>query len=177
MAEARRIAVIGVGSELRGDDIAGVSVARRLIKAPGRPSHLQAFAGCTAPENITGEVIQFLSPVVTRRTTSESIFLPDVSTLADMPGRKAHIILVDAAQMGLEPGLTKILPLEDIEGTSFSTHVLPLAILISYFTTQVDCGVTVIGIQPKYTDFCEKPSPEVRRAITAVSSAILASLS
>jgi hydrogenase 3 maturation protease len=155
LLNATRIAVIGVGSELRGDDVAGVFVAKAIQKSRKRPSNLKAFIGCTAPENITGEVCRYLKKA---------------------KGKSAHIILVDAAQMDLKHGHARILEAEGISGTSFSTHVLPLAILISYFEKRSGCGISVIGIQPKDTSFGSEPSEEIRRAVDTVSSIILSAI-
>lgn len=152
LLNATRIAVIGVGSELRGDDVAGVLIAKAIQKSKERPANLKAFIGCTAPENITGEVCRYFKKA---------------------KGKSAHIILVDAAQMDMQYGSAKILEAEAISGTSFSTHVLPLAILISYFQKQIDCGVSVIGIQPKDTSFDNKPSKEVIHTVDIVSSTII----
>jgi len=152
LLNAGRIAVIGVGSPLRGDDVAGVAVTELIRKSKKRPSFLKAFIGCTAPENITGEVIKFLG--------KKSNGLP-------------HILFVDAAQMDLKPGSVCILETNDIEGTSFSTHVLPLAILISYFQQQIKCKISVIGIQPENTDFGISPSVKVLNAVKSVADDIL----
>lgn len=149
------VAVIGVGSELRGDDIVGVLVAEALQKSKKAPSRLKAFIGCTAPENITGEVKKFLSTV---------------------KDEAAHIILIDAAQMNSKPGTIRLLEAEAIQGTSFSTHVLPLPILISYFQRQINCGISVIGIQPKCTDFGKEPSKEVLKAVPIIAREILYSI-
>ena len=55
--KASRIAVLAVGSSLRGDDAAGLLTARRLQKLrwPKRPS-VKVLLGETAPENLTGEI-------------------------------------------------------------------------------------------------------------------------
>ena len=51
---ASKIVVLGVGSELRGDDIAGILAAENL---KGKTSDkLQVLIGGTAPENLTGEI-------------------------------------------------------------------------------------------------------------------------
>lgn len=127
-------------------------VAKAIQKSKERSANLKAFVGCTAPENITGEVCRYLKKA---------------------EGKSAHIILVDAAQMDMQYGSTKILEAEAISGTSFSTHVLPLAILIAYFQKQIDCSISVIGIQPKDTSFGNKPSKEVIHAIDIVASTII----
>jgi len=99
-----------------------------------------------------------------------------IKFLGKSKGRTAHIIIVDAADMGLKPGEAKLLEAEAIAGTSFSTHLLPLAILISYFRNQIDCGISVVGIQPKVTTFGKPPSKEILLSIRSVTSAIIASV-
>jgi len=47
---AKKVVLLGVGSDLRGDDAAGMLVAGRL------KSSLKVVFGSTAPENMTGEV-------------------------------------------------------------------------------------------------------------------------
>jgi len=127
-------------------------VAEAIRKSKKRPTCLKAFIGCTAPENITGEVKKFL-----HRAKNEA----------------AHIILVDAAQMDSKPGTIRLLEAKAIEGTSFSTHVLPLPILMAYFQAQINCGISVIGIQPRNTDFGKEPSKEVLLAVPAITKCIL----
>ena len=58
---AVRVAVLGVGSELRGDDIAGILVINALQKSKkiNKNIKLKTFEGSTAPENITGELRAF----------------------------------------------------------------------------------------------------------------------
>src|SRR5512138_450764 len=107
VGDARRIAVLGVGSDLRGDDAAGVEVARRLaaILAGGSPRpglHVAAFDGGAAPENLTGEVVRFAPELV---------------------------VLVDAAFLGEAPGVVEVVPEERIDGTGLSTHMLPAPVL------------------------------------------------
>ena len=58
---AERVAVLGVGSALRGDDAAGILLVRRLRTFCLRTgaTRLAAFAGHSAPENLTGEICRF----------------------------------------------------------------------------------------------------------------------
>ena len=57
---AAKIAVLGIGSLLRADDAAGMLVAeeveKRCGKTKGKPE-VKVFFGETAPENLTGEII------------------------------------------------------------------------------------------------------------------------
>ncbi|MDD4900392.1 MAG: hydrogenase 3 maturation endopeptidase HyCI [Candidatus Omnitrophica bacterium] len=52
---AKKIAVLGVGSELKGDDAAGMIVAQQIKKK----KNVKVFLGSSAPENITGEIKKF----------------------------------------------------------------------------------------------------------------------
>ena len=143
-----------MGSELRGDDIAGVWVGEELRNHLIRlgATSIQVFMGGTAPENLTGEIGRFLHG-------------------ADV--RASHIALVDAAEMELKPGRIALLTPEKIGGISFSTHRLPLSILVRYFEEMLHCGVTVVGIQPANTAFGAQPAPAVRKAVDEVVAAFV----
>ena len=145
---ARSLAVIGVGSDLRGDDIAGILVLRHLRAAleRSRLKNIRLFDGGTAPENLTGEIIRF---------------------------KPSHILLVDAADLGLKPGTTTLIAPEDVVGISFSTHVLPLSILTDYFKRSLPCRIIILGIQPGATAFSPKHSPAVSQAARRLAQMIL----
>ena len=133
------IAVLGIGSELRGDDAAGVLVARR-IRELGRPL-LCGLEGCTAPENFTGEIKQ-LNPAV--------------------------VVVVDAADLGLPPGTVREIAPEQIGGMSFCTHTLPLSLIIDYLKQSLEAEFLVLGIQPATLEFHQEPSAAVACAIEQV---------
>lgn len=148
LRSAHRIAVVGIGSDLRGDDIAGILVIRELRAAAGRSRSpgLRLFDGGTAPENLTGEILRY---------------------------KPSHILLIDAADLGLKPGTIKLIEPGNIGGISFSTHVLPLKILADYLARSHDCQVTVLGIQPGRTDFGRTPSREIQQAARRLARDIL----
>ncbi len=70
------------------------------------------------------------------------------------------LVMVDAAQMGLAPGEIRIVPVERIPKAAFSTHGMPLSILISYLHDYVG-KIILIGIQPKNMVFGAEMSDEV----------------
>lgn len=144
---ARRIAVLGVGSELRGDDVAGVLVARRIDAScrRARSRRLAGFVGCSAPENLTGEIARFAP---------------------------THLVVVDAADLGREPGEVDIIPEENIAGTSFSTHTLPLRIIVDYLAQTAGIRAVILGIQPEHTELCAPPSARVLAAVRRVVAAL-----
>jgi hydrogenase 3 maturation protease len=136
-----RLAIVGVGHELRGDDAAGLAVARAL-QGTDAPDRLVIVAG-HAPENHTGAI---------RR------FAPDL------------VLLVDAAQMDAPPGTVRWLSLSEIDGLSASSHTLPLSLLAHYLAATLGCQVALLGIQPLGTEIGAPLSPAVAVAVTAVTT-------
>lgn len=144
---ATRLAVMGVGSELRADDVAGLLVARRLQAALRDRSDVLVLEGCSAPENFTGEILRF---------------------------EASHLVIVDCAELDAPPGTLRLFPPEEIGGISSSTHSLPLSIIIAYLETCHPCETLVIGIQPKTLAFDGSPSKEILRAVDELALLLLA---
>ena len=76
--------------------------------------------------------------------------------------RPVHLILVDAADMGLSPGEFRIIPRECIVDLSFSTHGPSLQLLIKYLSSLLP-DVILIGIQPGENAEGEQISPAVKK--------------
>jgi hydrogenase 3 maturation protease len=130
-----RVAVVGVGHALRGDDAVGLAVAQHLRPAYGR---WLVLVGGSAPENCTGPL---------RR------FGPD------------FVVLVDAADLHARPGSIQWLECGQIDGLSATTHTLPLGVVAAYLTAELGCTVGVLAIQPAASNDIGAPlSPEVNRA-------------
>ncbi|HEY5133160.1 MAG TPA: hydrogenase 3 maturation endopeptidase HyCI [Candidatus Krumholzibacteriaceae bacterium] len=154
LSEADRIAVLGIGSDLRADDAAGVLVARQLMRScAGAGSRCAAFEGGTAPENLTGEIIRFVRGHGT--------------------GERGHIVFVDTADMGLKPGSICLLERDDLAGVSFSTHQLPLSVLADYLQRSLPVEITFIAIQPRTVSFGGSRSSAGITAVGHVVSALL----
>jgi hydrogenase 3 maturation protease len=143
LKSAKRIAILGVGSELRGDDIAGILVAQEFNKPSKR---FRSFIGGTAPENFTGEIKKF---------------------------NPTHLVIVDSADMAKsKAGAIRLIDLKDISNFSFCTHRLPLKIMADYLIKCIDCEIIIVGIQPKTLDFGLSCSSEIKKSVKAVSRAI-----
>lgn len=131
-AAGKKAAIMGVGSVLRSDDGAGMYLIEKLQELT-KSDNLLLVAGSTAPENFTGVIKDFA---------------PDT------------LFIVDAAQMNLPVGEIRVLDTTDINGLSFSTHMLPLPVMLNYLRLEANCEVVCIGIQPENTDMgfamCEK---------------------
>jgi hydrogenase 3 maturation protease len=149
---AKRIALLAVGSLLRGDDaagmIAGEYVQKHFKKKSGKPL-VKVFFGETAPENLTGYIKKF---------------------------QPTHLLVIDSADLGEKPGTIAILDFETIGGASFSTHLLPLKIMTDYITQATNCQVIGIGIQPKTLAFGSKPTKSVLASAKEVARAFLQAL-
>jgi hydrogenase 3 maturation protease len=145
---AQRVAVLGVGSELRGDDVAGILAAQQIEKIITKQTtspEVRVFIGETAPENLTGEIKRF---------------------------QPTHLIIIDAAELNKEPGHISIMEPETIGGTSFCTHSLPLKIIIGYLLESFKFQAIIIGIQPKTLTFGAPPTKEVVAAVKHLAETI-----
>ena len=141
-----RVALLGIGHELCGDDAVGVQIAEMLqTRLPADKSLLAIEAG-PAPENFTS---------LLRR------YKPDL------------VLLVDSALMREKPGTVRWLDPHQAEGFSASTHTLPLNILLTYLNFELGCAVSLIGIQPDQT-FADAPlTPRVQAAAEQVAAGVL----
>mgnify|MGYP001362489920 CR=1 FL=1 len=119
LSGAKRIAVIGIGDELSPVDRPGM-VAAREIMTLDLPG-IRVFLAGTVPETMTGPV---------------RAYRPD------------HILLLDSADMGIPPGTAEVIAPAAIPATLFSTHSLPLSVVMEYLERETGAAVTLLGIQP-----------------------------
>ena len=147
--KAKKVALLAVGSELRGDDAAGILVGKHLSEAPQKNQQqrqFKVFFGDTAPENLTGEIKKF---------------------------QPTHLIIVDAADSAAKPGKITLIEPEESGGVSFCTHKLPLKILVDYLSWSLACcQIIIIGIQPEKLDFGAPLSKKVQASAIQVAKMI-----
>ena len=143
LKNAKKIAVLGIGSELRADDAAGFLVAEELKKI--KDSKLKVFLGSTAPENLTGEIIRY---------------------------KPTHIIIIDSVDTDQKPGFILLVDPEEVGGVSFSSHMLPIKMIVDYLLESLKCEIIIIGIQPKILTFGETISKEVKKSAKQISDII-----
>lgn len=149
---AKRIAVLGIGSEFLMDDGAGLAVAEELkdrISAKGLSKKAKVFFGGTAPENLTGQIRKF---------------------------RPTHLIAVDCADFGKAAGSIGVFDPAMDEGISFSTHRLPLSVLAAYLEKTLSCNTVLVAIQAKTVKFSPRLSSKVKASVGSAASMILRSL-
>ncbi|MDR0843206.1 MAG: hydrogenase 3 maturation endopeptidase HyCI [Acidobacteriota bacterium] len=147
-----KIAFVGIGSELRGDDAVGVVIVNRLAELQSSADLGGSLAGYlfinggSAPENILGEV---------------KAFQPEI------------IVFIDAAVLGQAPGAVRLIDTreEKISGISFCTHSLPLTIIANYIRQCLPCEIFVIGIEPSDMGF--RPDCALTPPVAAASEEVV----
>jgi len=145
---AKKIAVLGVGSELRGDDAAGIFVARLIAKKSSKiiiSRKLKVFIGFTAPENLTGAIRRF---------------------------KPTHLIIVDCAKMNKPTGTIRLIDPHDAASSAFGTHNMPMKVLADYITQTIGCVVIIIGIQPQGVIFGKQFSRPVAKAVRTLAALV-----
>ena len=130
----KRIAICGIGNDIRGDDAFGVLVAERLKELVENPEVLVINCG-EVPENYTSKIAGFE---------------PDL------------VVFVDAVDFNGEVGEFIIADPEGTLGEAVSTHGLPLKFVTRYMKTFIKADFVLIGCQPGSTGLFEEPSELIR---------------
>ncbi|MBI0581385.1 MAG: hydrogenase maturation protease [Methanomassiliicoccales archaeon] len=138
---ASMVVVAGIGNGIRRDDFVGVKVVQDLVGMVSENVHLIECE--TVPESFVDEII-------------------DVAP--------SHVLLIDAALLGLAPGTAHLYDVEEVvSSTSISTHTLPLRVFCEYVFTLTGAKIALLLIEPLDTDFGEGLSPELQGAAKDVS--------
>jgi hydrogenase 3 maturation protease len=67
-----------------------------------------------------------------------------------------HILLIDAAEMGLNPGCSRLVGPEKLDMfPPFSTHLLPLRMFCEYLSKTTKAKIILLLIEPEQVDFGE----------------------
>ncbi|HNW97968.1 MAG TPA: hydrogenase maturation protease [Bacteroidales bacterium] len=144
LKKTKKLAILGVGSELMQDDKAGPEITLYLEKKYGNENpKVRIFTGFTTPENFTKAIADF------------------------NPG---HIIIVDAADLKLAPGEFTDLPIERITDFSLGTHKLSLVMMIKFLKETINPKFSVLAIQYKSIFYAEKMTKEMKTGVKKVSA-------
>lgn len=141
LKDAYRIVIAGIGNPMRMDDFVGVKIAQDLKgKVSGRVMLLECE---TVPESYVQQILDF---------------------------DPTHLLLIDAAFLGLKPGEAKLVNPEQLVGSSaFSTHMLPLRIFCEYLRKELKISIALLLIEPKKTDFGEGLEPEISSSASKIA--------
>lgn len=140
-----KIAILGIGHELRGDDAVGIAVVRALRQFVSLNNRLLLIDAGPMPENFTGKLRSFR---------------PDI------------VLMVDAAQLEEAPGTVRWVAWRDIAGFSVSSHTLPLHLLAGYLASELECDVALLGIQPADMTIGAPLSQTMQQAVDRIVKAL-----
>ena len=142
LINAERVVVAGIGNPIRTDDFVGVKIVQDLN---GKVSERVYLIECeTVPES-------FLEPIIEFKPT--------------------HVLLIDAAFLGLKPGAARLIGPEQItDFSAVTTHMLPLRIFCEYITKMTGAKIALLLIEPKNDEFGEGLTPEVQAAAEKIAN-------
>jgi len=140
----QRLAVLGIGNPLKGDDAVGLSVIQNLSgKVPENVLLLECEV---VPENYLSQIEEF---------------------------KPTHVLMIDAAQINGEAGASRLISIEEIAGVTLSTHTLPLSFVAEIIKQNTGADVILLGIQPESIEFREGLSPKLQEATRRIADLII----
>lgn len=196
---ARRLFVLGIGNPGRADDGAGSLcvrlLARDLMRSPlltcqgERPSAAKPSAPVGGPE--AGEEYHRTSqrwlgfapsdsssrkPALEEVQVLDGGEVPESATRLIREFRPTHVLIIDAASAGYEPGTIFFINKNTIRDDDLTTHRLPLSHLVLYLEESIGCRVILLGIEPVEMSEGRPMSPAVRRSAAILAEALLDAL-
>jgi len=138
-----KVAIMGIGNTLRGDDGFGVCLVKALEALQPLPG-LGLFVCETTPENFVGPVTDFG---------------PDT------------ILMIDAAELGGEPGSVNLIGIDDVADSGMTTHNLSLGLLGKLLESATSATVVLLAVQPKRRSFGSDLSGEVLETLYYLTGA------
>ncbi|HIQ32349.1 MAG TPA: hydrogenase maturation peptidase HycI [Methanothermococcus okinawensis] len=142
LRDCKKLAVLGIGNPLRGDDGLGVFIVRNVVRHYRDRYPEQKLNIDREVNNISNRVILINCGTV-----------PENFTDILKEERPDKIVIVDCAMMGERPGTVKLIDVEDIGGVGFSTHTLPLNVIVKYLRRYLDSEIFIVGMEPENLDF------------------------
>jgi hydrogenase maturation protease len=133
-----KLAIVGLGYEMRGDNAAGVVIAYALRPLAAQCQNVVVIAAGAAPDHHT-RLLRHADPGL--------------------------IVLVEAVQLDKPPGTVAWIPWDATANLMTATDTL---MLFDRLGSQLQCEIALIGIQPADTAVGTALSPEVRQAIDQV---------
>ena len=138
----RRIAVLGIGNELRTDDGIGPFIIEGL----------NVESSSLLIENVGSVPEAFARPLAKFKAE--------------------RIIMIDAADMKKPPGHIELVTKDRIGGIAISTHSMPLSFLMMYLEQETGAQTVLLGIQPQDIRFGEGLTPEIGKAAQKIISTL-----
>jgi hydrogenase 3 maturation protease len=84
-----------------------------------------------------------------------------------------NILIIDAVNLGADPGAVAILHENELASAGWSTHHASIKLFLKCLKADTRSKVLIIGIQPKSTGFGTEMSAEVRKTVSLLREIIL----
>lgn len=143
-----KIVIAGIGNPIRQDDYVGLKIVEDLQgKVPVKVCLMECE---TVPESYLLDIEQF---------------------------KPTHVLLIDAAFLGLKPGSASLFDAQKIvDFPAITTHVLPLKVFCEYVKQSTGAKIGLLLIEPKSMEFGEGLSVEVQDAAQKIGAILICSL-
>ncbi|MHA1784214.1 MAG: hydrogenase maturation protease [Candidatus Helarchaeota archaeon] len=140
-----RLALIGIGNNQRQDDEAGLAVIQNLMeKIEHETGNLKLIEGIGAPEYYIHEIDDW---------------------------KPTHLLMIDAADMGLIPGSIRIITRKNLARVSLSSHSLSKNTLLDFLISfNPDLKILILGIQAESIEIEQKMTERVRNSVNTLSN-------
>jgi len=145
LSNAEKVVVAGIGNPIRMDDFVGTKIVQDL---QGKVSEKTYLIECeTVPENFMQQIIDF---------------------------NPTHVLLIDAAILGLKPGNSRLIRPERLMAfPAYSTHALPLGMFCGYLAKMTKANIALLLVEPKKADFGEGLTLEVEASAQNIVDSLL----
>jgi len=145
LGNAIKLVIVGIGNPIRKDDYVGLKIVENL---KGNLSEkVLLLEAETVPENFLLDIEEF-SPT--------------------------HVILIDAAFLGLSPGEVSLVEAEKIvDYSSITTHLLPMRIFCEYVRQATGAKIALLLVEPKDMGFGEGLTVEVQEAAERLTKVLI----
>nr|WP_292461039.1 hydrogenase maturation peptidase HycI [Methanothermococcus sp.] len=147
LKDCKKLAIMGIGNTMKGDDGFGVLIIENLIKYYKNKYNL----------NENNEVNKIEDKIILLNCG----VVPENFTDVLKREKPSNILIIDAALMGEVPGTLNIINSEDISGVVFSTHSLPMSVIVKYLTYYINTEILIVGIEPEQIDFGKPLSKKI----------------
>jgi hydrogenase 3 maturation protease len=129
------------------------------------------YVGLKIVEDLRGKLPESVR-LIEAETVPES-YLLDIEEF-----KPTHVLLVDAAFLGLGAGEASLADAEKIvDHSAVTTHLLPLRIFCEYVKQATGAKIALLLVEPKSTEFGEGLTDEVRGAAERLTKILLKLLS
>jgi len=144
-ADAKKVVIAGIGNPIRSDDYVGLTIAEKL---KGKLPETVCLLECeTVPESYLLDIEEF---------------------------KPTHVLLIDAAFLGLNPGEASLVDAEKMgDFSAITTHLLPLRVFCDYVKQATGAKIALLLIEPKSTEFNEGLTAEVQVAAERLTKILL----